>query len=305
MNKPIWRRRERRVFSPYLDLSPVLSPVGFTPSGEHDPKSSVSLFLVDAETEPAPHLALALDAERLAAVEPDRRSNLNLAVIVRFPAVRDSLVAGPWPLDGRPDEYRFEDHDIERWPAEYEISVVLVGREPLPGAKDLQNWVRYGAKSFKVATESEDVDFPVRFVDGAAFASEGHSGDALWIVRCNTDDFEQRPEECFEIWINKKADGKLQGAVASGTSGKLLIQDLFSEMQYEIAQRVFANADRPENEDGLCARLTKRLTEGSGLEYENLRDMARDHPERLRSLVQAACSLTSKFESADIRRRRS
>jgi hypothetical protein len=298
-----WKRKESRQSRPFDDYSNALRDTAFSHLGPNDLTTNTA-FLVEEDFEVLPVLAINVRRELLP--EQVRSSeNLEIMVILRFPSVRYSIQVGSWRLNRIPEMVNIPFEHFDGKPNDFEVSVFLVAKNEIEcGSSCIPAYSRLGSKDFKVKTDSTDNDFDIKFVEPSAFEDRGYSGSTLWLVECVDEDFNQPPSACFEVLINKRVDGKLQGIAAANVTGKIAMQLISLEIEYDISRQVLSKGGIPESEAGILAVLSEKLCESLGVDHQHLLKLARDEPGKIRSAIQSSCRITRLIENADVRRRR-
>jgi hypothetical protein len=276
-----WRFSETRSIRPFRTSPHALAGLGFrihddSPFTNEDPWS----VIVEPEEFGRPNFRpawnLKIDTSALAAESGLPVDRLSASVVLRDSALLKSERIISWPISDAPGEYVVDHKVLTSISGARGVTFVV---EVAPSA-----WLKpafrtaywpgqfVASRTFGIAVPSDGSDFPIDLVEPDVFEALGMPGETVWAIRWLTEgDFDRPTEEVLVVLFNKRQGEKLLRLSANDTVANVIWNEISISIFTEIAVVVFASEPgKPEQTDGLLARLTNRLTRDTRHTFDTL-----------------------------------
>lgn len=210
------------------------------------------------------------------------------SLVLKDPALLTTRVVEKWGIDQLPREYNVPETLIRSTAATrgLEFAVLISPKKRL--ASRFRTAHHPGqvvaAKHFSLNVPDDGVGFPITTVDSTVFKDLGLPAETVWILEWrSTVDFDKPVEDVLRILLNIDHAEKLLRLPANDPAAAVVWTNLATEAFLEIATVVLSSEPAtPVNNNGLLARLLKRLTVQTGLTQDALIARAKTGEEGLR-----------------------
>ena len=292
-----YRRRERRYIPPFGDgsnpnalsnvLDGMLSSCRYAPFP--DSKLTDETTLLDITTLACPiepRFELMIEGvNELSNLLKCQSSDLAVSVSARSPYLRRYELLGSWKLGDLPDGvWRPPAHRLERMQSgrgmDFIVALRVVADRGSLRRQGMDAGKVLARREFSVREETDALSFPFDWVE---FGGDTGIPDELlwkieWMSPVEDEDTYNRPvNEALTVWVNAKAEAKLNALGAVRGSGDLAWKMLASEIVTQIWSDVLRNvAEEPDVSDRetLAGQVFARLSSASGKPYSEIKRMA-------------------------------
>lgn len=233
----------------------------------------------------APELRIDVDADLLTRECGLNASDLALSVVVRDQALWKSARAGQWPLLEVPQTFRLGEFVRSEMSGLMGLEVALQVTPRREMEQAFRTASRPGqivsSRIFRISIPLDGAEFPVEAVDPAYFLQRGFPEDTVWLIDWRTSvDFDRPAEDVLQVMINREAADKILRLSSSDGVGRVLWIEIATEIFVEICMVVFgSDPEKPEDPDGLLAKLVARLRGSVDVDFETMVSRARSIPE--------------------------
>jgi len=297
-----WAFSESRPIPPFRMSSSAFTRVGFRASKTVDFNSSDPFHLVLEHTDIraqtfSPEFELIVDRRALADEAGIDEGETAISILMSDPGMLRAAQISQWPLSALPKRFDVPRDVLAKLSAVRGIAFRVCASpcKNLRGAggRATARGQIVATKEFAIDVPGDTAGFPIETHSSEVFVQHGYPGDTVWVIRWKTSsDFERPIEECLTVWFNADHASRLMRLSPSDKLGHVLWNEIAIEICLEIALVVLAsNPGKPENPNGLVAKIYSKLQSDPPLSLSELSRRARldrDGVGFFRSRLQAA-----------------
>lgn len=289
----IWRCSESRPIPPFRVSSRALADTTFRCRDDEDytsddPYCKTLEFKELRDVSFRPSFRFKIDLGVLSTETGLSADALSASLVLKDPALLTTRVLEKWAVDQLPGQYDVPETLLKSTAATRGLEfAVLVSPK-----KRLQAKFRtahhpgqvVAARHYALNVPDDGVGFPITTVDSKVFKDHGLPPETVWVLEWrSTVDFDKPVEDVLRVLLNVDHAGKLLRLPANDPAAAVVWTNLAAEVFLEIATVVLSSEPAPPvNNNGLLARLLKRLTVQTGLSQDALIARAKTGEEGLR-----------------------